>query len=91
MARESKILTIKEFTSLLAIRDAEINGRPAPLIPAEHSARLIALGYMIEFCGRLRMTTPGRNRIAAGPPVEGVNNGWIGVLQLAGRFRNLRR
>jgi len=35
-------------------------------IPAEDSARLIALGYMADLAGRLRMTFPGRRRIAAG-------------------------
>ena len=35
----------------------------APAIPAEHSARLIALGYMVHLEGRLRMTTAGRVRI----------------------------
>jgi hypothetical protein len=43
-----------------------INGPPA-VIPSEHSTRLIALGYMADIAGRLRMTTPGRIRIAAGP------------------------
>jgi len=38
----------------------------APVIPAEHSARLIALGYMVYLASRLRMTTPGRVRIYAG-------------------------
>jgi hypothetical protein len=36
------------------------------IIPLEHSARLIALGYMVDIAGRLRMTTPGRYRIYAG-------------------------
>jgi len=36
------------------------------VIPPEHSARLIALGYMADIHGRLRMTTPGRIRLAAG-------------------------
>jgi hypothetical protein len=94
MPRKAKILTIKEFASLRAVGDSEISGRPAPVIPAEHGARLIALGYMIQFCGGLRMTTPGRKRIAAGAhdasatPVDGMNSGWIGVLRLAGRLRN---
>jgi hypothetical protein len=86
MARESKVLTINEFASLLAVGDAEICD-PAPVISAAHSVRLIALGYMIHFRGRLRMTTPGRDRIAAGPPVDTTNSGWIGVLRLAGMFR----
>jgi hypothetical protein len=57
-----KELTLKEFAS---VGNARIND-PAPAIPAEDSARLIALGYMADFDGRLRMTTPGRIRIAAG-------------------------
>jgi len=32
--------------------------------PAEHSARLIGLGYMMDLAGRLRLTGPGRWRIA---------------------------
>jgi hypothetical protein len=60
-----KELTLKEFASLLAVGNARING-PAPAIPAEDSARLIALGYMADLDGRLRMITPGRIRIAAG-------------------------
>src|SRR5258707_12072473 len=41
--------------------------RPAPaVIPAEHSIRLIGLGYMGDLAGRLWITTPGSRRIAAG-------------------------
>jgi hypothetical protein len=39
---------------------------PPAVIPAEHSARLIELGYMVDLEGTLRMTTPGRIRIYAG-------------------------
>jgi hypothetical protein len=35
------------------------------VIPSDHSARLIALGYMADLSGRLRMTTSGRRRIAS--------------------------
>jgi len=59
------MLTHEEFASLLAVGHAPANGRPA-VIPSEHSARLIALGYMADIAGRLRLTTPGRNRIAVG-------------------------
>ena len=59
------MLTSEEFTSLLTVGNTPVNGR-VPVIPAEHSARLIALGYMVDLAGRLRMTTPGRIRIAAG-------------------------
>jgi hypothetical protein len=60
-----KELTFKEFASLLAVGNVGVND-PVPAIPAEHSARLIALGYMVDLAGRLRMTTPGRVRIRAG-------------------------
>jgi hypothetical protein len=36
------------------------------VVPTEHSARLIALGSIAHLFGGLRMTTPGRLRIAAG-------------------------
>jgi hypothetical protein len=36
MLRKAKILTTKEFASLLAVGDGEISDRPAPVIPAEH-------------------------------------------------------
>jgi hypothetical protein len=63
MAVESTTLSIEEFASLLS--NAHVNG-VAPAIPTEHSGRLIALGYMVDLEGRLRMTTPGRIRIYAG-------------------------
>jgi hypothetical protein len=55
----------EEFASLLMVGNATVRSS-APVIPAEHSARLIALGYMVYLAGRLRMTTPGRVRIYAG-------------------------
>jgi hypothetical protein len=58
-------LTHEEFASLLTVGNATILSS-APAIPAEHSARLIALGYMVHLEGRLRMTTIGRVRIYAG-------------------------
>jgi hypothetical protein len=64
MRMKSKKLTLREFASLLAIGNTPVNG-PTPAICAEHSARLIALGYVADLEGRLRMTTPGRMRIAA--------------------------
>jgi hypothetical protein len=39
---------------------------PPAVIPAEHCALLIKLGYVANLLGRLRMTTPGRSRMAAG-------------------------
>jgi hypothetical protein len=65
MAEEARALTIKEFASLLAVGNSLVDD-PAPVIPAEHSARLIALGYMVDLLGRLRLTTRGRIRIVAG-------------------------
>jgi hypothetical protein len=60
------MLTREEFESLLTVGNMPaVNGPPA-VIPIEHSARLIALGYMVDLEGRLRMTTPGRIRIYAG-------------------------
>jgi hypothetical protein len=64
MRMKSTELTLREFASLLAIGNVGPND-PAPAIPAEHSVRLIALGYMADLEGRLRMTTPGRRRLAA--------------------------
>jgi len=65
MAAETKI-THEEFASLVVVGNVSVNG-PAPLVPAAHSARLIGLGYLADIAGRLRMTTPGRIRLAAGP------------------------
>jgi len=61
-----KMLTPEEFASLLTVGNTSAVTRPPATIPAEHSARLIALGYMVEIDGRLRMTTQGRVRIYAG-------------------------
>jgi hypothetical protein len=61
MASKSEMLTLKELASLFAVGNAGVND-PAPAIPAEHSAKLIALGYIADLAGRLRMTTPGRLR-----------------------------
>jgi hypothetical protein len=69
MASEAKMLTPEEFASLLKVANAAVNSA-APAIPAAHSARLIALGYMVFLAGRLRMTTPGRIRIYAGQPAS---------------------
>lgn len=65
MASQSKMLTPEEFVSLLTVGNTRVNDS-APAIPAEHSARLIALGYVADLADRLRMTTPGRIRLAAG-------------------------
>ena len=70
MAQEAQMLTTEEFASLLTVGNAPVNSS-APAIPAAHRARLIALGYMVDLAGRLRMTTPGRIRIYAGHLVDG--------------------
>ena len=62
---ESKKLTHEEFASLLKVANASAVFEPPAVIPAEHSSRLIGLGYMVDLDGRLRMTTVGRHRIAA--------------------------
>ena len=66
MAPKSKILTSEEFDSLLIVGNLCAVTNPPAVIPAEHSAKLIGLGYMADIQGRLRMTTPGRIRIYAG-------------------------
>jgi len=65
MASAPKMLTHEEFAALLTIGKCSVFDPPA-VIPAEHSARLIGLGYIWDIAGRLRMTTPGRRRIDAG-------------------------
>jgi hypothetical protein len=65
MASEAEMLSPEEFGSLLTVGNPPVN-ISVPSIPAEHSIRLIALGYMADIQGRLRMTTPGRIRIYAG-------------------------
>jgi hypothetical protein len=65
MAPKSKMLTGEEFASLLTVGNTCAVLAPPAVIPAKHRARLIELGYMVHLSGRLRMTTPGRARIAA--------------------------
>jgi hypothetical protein len=62
----SKKLTSEEFASLLKVGNCSVIDLPAA-IPVKHSAKLIALGYMVDLNGRLRLTTPGRQRIAVEP------------------------
>ena len=64
MVSKSKKLTREEFASLLTVGDTCAVLEPPAVIPSDHSARLIALGYMADLSGRLRMTTSGRRRIA---------------------------
>lgn len=60
MAAELKALTLtsEEFASLLLVGNTSAVFDPPAVIPAE-----IALGYMADLAGRLRMTTDGRLRI----------------------------
>jgi hypothetical protein len=60
------MLTPEEFASLLTVGHTFNVLEPPAVIPAEHRARLIELGYMADLAGRLRMTAPGRQRIEAG-------------------------
>ena len=60
MAPKSKMLSREEFASLLTVGNTCAVLEPPAVIAAEHRARLIALGYMVDLSGRLRMTTPGR-------------------------------
>jgi hypothetical protein len=66
MGHKSETLTREEFASLLIVGKTSAQGDPPAAIPARHSTKLIALGYMADLSGRLRMTTPGRQRMAAG-------------------------
>jgi hypothetical protein len=65
MTSETQLLNLEELASLLAVGNTPVNSQ-APLVPAAHSARLIALGYMVDLAGRLRITTTGRIAIYAG-------------------------
>jgi hypothetical protein len=65
MAPRLKKLTHEEFASLLRVANTCAVLQPPAVIPAKHEARLIALGYMVDLAGRLRMTADGRYRIAA--------------------------
>jgi hypothetical protein len=73
MGLKSKMLTREEFASLVLVGKASAVTDPPAVIPAEHSARLIALGYVADLGGRLRMTTPGRQRIREEFEKEAVN------------------
>jgi hypothetical protein len=66
MTAKSQMLTSEEFASLLTVGNTSAVTDPPAIIPTEHSATLIALGYTADLSGRLRMTTPGRHRIAVG-------------------------
>ena len=57
---EFDLLTNEEFSSLVLVGN-NLAAHPPASVPKEHSSRLIALGYMSDFAGRLRMTSPGRH------------------------------
>lgn len=61
----SKRLRKSELSSLRKVGHLPVVNTPPPEIPAEHRARLIALGYIVDLLGRLRMTSPGRALLAA--------------------------
>jgi len=65
MAPKSKILSREEF-ELLTVGNTCVVREPPAVIRTEHSARLIEFGYIVDLAARLRMTTTGRQRIAAG-------------------------
>jgi hypothetical protein len=60
MALDTEMLSPEEFAFLLLVGNTSAVRDPPAVIPAEHSARLIALGYMVDIAVRLRMTTQGR-------------------------------
>jgi hypothetical protein len=66
MTSDAEVLTPEEFASLLRVADLSAFRNAPAVIPADHSDRLIALGYMVDLEGRLRMTTQGRIRTYAG-------------------------
>ena len=61
-----KTLTREEFVSLLIVGNSCAVTDITAVIPAEHTARLIALGYMACLSGRLCMSKSGKSRIATG-------------------------
>jgi hypothetical protein len=65
MAPKSEMLTREEFASLLKVGNTSAVFDPPAVISAEHSTRLIGLGYIMDLAGRLRLTTPGRLRMRA--------------------------
>ena len=67
MKSEIEIITADEFASLLRVADLSTFRDSPAVIPAGHKERLVALGYLTDISGRLRITTLGRNRINAGP------------------------
>jgi hypothetical protein len=84
MSQKSKLLTSEEFASLFTVGNTSAVTDPPAVIPADYSAKLIALGYMADLDGRLRMTTPGRQRIREGfdfPPNETGYFAGLGIIR----------
>ena len=52
MAKKPETLTREEFASLLTVGNMSAVSDPPAVIPAEHSARLIGLGYMADLRDR---------------------------------------
>jgi hypothetical protein len=75
MASKSKPLTPEELASLLKVANRSAVLEPPAIIPSEHCARLIGLGYMANISGRLRMTTTGRRQAAANQTAEDRSRG----------------
>ena len=75
MASKSKPLTPEELVSLLKVANRSAVLEPPAIIPSEHRARLIGLGYMANISGRLRMTTTGRRQAAANQAAEDRSRG----------------
>jgi hypothetical protein len=48
MAKKPETLTREEFASLFTVGNTSAVSDPPAVIPAEHSARLIGLGYMAD-------------------------------------------
>ena len=64
MASEAKMLTSEEFASLLTVGNTPAVNCPPEVIPAEHSARLIALALQLPTCFEMRTLSGGLVRSA---------------------------
>ena len=60
------MLNAEEFASLLRVADLSAFRDSPAVIPSDHKDRLVALGYLTDFSGKLRTTKLGRDRINAG-------------------------
>ena len=79
------MLTHEEFASLLLVGTPSTYRSPA-VIPPEHRARLIELGYVADIQGKLRMTTPGRKPFSRRNTYSSPTQAPFGD----GKFHNLR-